>query len=137
MCCHYRWTTFLHQAHQMPLDCGLLLVSNVFVYKIPEIYSSPDNYPEPFKRPLSSTCPTIIEDESGDFYLAIGGSGGSKIFPAVFQTLLNMDWGQDVGTAIEYGRLHDQLFPEWVEVDDVYPTEIVADLAGRGHNITS
>ena len=96
-----------------------------------------DNYPEPFKRPLSSTSPTIIETESGDFHLAIGGSGGSRIFPAVFQTILNMDWGQDVSTAIEYGRLHDQLYPEFVDVDDVYPTEIVEDLKGRGHKMQS
>ncbi|KAK7692609.1 hypothetical protein QCA50_004241 [Cerrena zonata] len=99
------------------------------------LWPSPFNYPEPFKRPLSSTTPTIIENESGDFYLAIGGSGGSRIFPAVFQTILNLDWGQDVSTAIEYGRLHDQLYPEFVDIDDVYPSEVVADLRGRGHKV--
>ncbi|CAL1707127.1 unnamed protein product [Somion occarium] len=100
------------------------------------LWPSPFNYPEPFKRPLSSTTPTIIEDQSGEFSLAIGGSGGTKIFPAVFQTILNMDWGQDVSTAIEYGRLHDQLYPSTVDIDDVYPTELVADLKIRGHNVT-
>ncbi|KAI0076121.1 gamma-glutamyltranspeptidase [Panus rudis PR-1116 ss-1] len=100
------------------------------------LWPSPYNYPQPHKRPLSSTAPTIMEDESGDFLLAIGGSGGSKIFPAVFQVILNLDWGQDISTAIEYGRLHDQLYPYEVEVDDVYPTEIVADLRIRGHNVT-
>lgn len=101
------------------------------------LWPSPYNYPEPLKRPLSSTCPTIMENESGDFHLAIGGSGGSKIFPAVFQTILNMDWGQDISTAIEYGRFHDQLYPEYMEIDDVYPSEIVADLEGRGHTVQS
>lgn len=44
-----------------------------------------DNYPEPGKRSLSSTTPMILEYPDGSFYTAIGGSGGSKIFPAVFQ----------------------------------------------------
>ena len=95
-----------------------------------------DNYPEPFKRPLSSTTPTIIEDESGEFLLAIGGSGGSRIFGAVFQVILNLDWGLDVSAAIEFGRLHDQLYPSVVDVDDVYPQWIVEDLRTRGHNMT-
>ncbi len=58
------------------------------------------------------------------------------IFPAVFQTILNLDWGYDVSSAIEYGRLHDQLYPLEVQADDIYPSETLADLEGRGHNIT-
>ncbi|ETW81007.1 hypothetical protein HETIRDRAFT_155010 [Heterobasidion irregulare TC 32-1] len=100
------------------------------------LWPSPFNYPEPGKRPLSSTVPTIIEHTDGSFYLAIGGSGGSKIFPAVFQVILNLDWGYDASQAIEYGRLHDQLFPSYVEADDIYPGELLADLERRGHNIT-
>lgn len=95
-----------------------------------------DNYPEPFKRPLSSTTPTIIEDEHGEFLLAIGGSGGSRIFGAVFQVILNLHWGLDVSAAIEFGRLHDQLFPSEVEIDDVYPHRIVEELKDKGHNVT-
>lgn len=95
-----------------------------------------DNYVEPFKRPLSSTAPTIIEDESGEFLLAIGASGGSRIFGAMFQVMLNLDWGMDVSAAIEYGRMHDQLYPQEVDVDDIYPQSIIEDLRSRGHNMT-
>lgn len=98
--------------------------------------SAIDNYPKPGKRPLSSTTPTIIEDENGEFFAAIGGSGGSKIFPAVFQTLVNLDWGLDASTAVEYGRVHDQLFPMTVDADNIYPANILDDLRHRGHNIT-
>lgn len=94
------------------------------------------NYPEPGKRPLSSTTPTIIEHEDGSFYLAIGGSGGSRIFPAVFQVILNMDWGMDASAAIEYGRIHDQLYPLMADVDSVYSDEIIAGLREKGHNVT-
>ncbi|KAF8973301.1 gamma-glutamyltranspeptidase [Flammula alnicola] len=100
------------------------------------LYPSPYNFPEPGKRPLSSTAPTIIEHPDGSFYLAIGGSGGSRIFGSVFQVLLNLDWGMDVSEAIEFGRLHDQLYPLVVDADDVYPQDILSDLKGRGHNVT-
>lgn len=45
-------------------------------YGIP---SSPANFIEPGKRPMSSMCPTIITDKNGDFFLGVGAAGGSKI----------------------------------------------------------
>ncbi|EPQ57051.1 gamma-glutamyltranspeptidase [Gloeophyllum trabeum ATCC 11539] len=101
------------------------------------LWPSPYNYPAPNKRPLSSTTPTIVEDAAGNFKLAIGGSGGSRIFPAVFQTILNVfEYGMDVGQAVEYGRVHDQLYPLVTDVDSVYPEEGVRELRERGHNVT-
>src|SRR6267142_130599 len=97
--------------------------------------SRPDNYPETHKRPLSSIAPTIIEYPNGSFYVALGASGGSKIFPAIFQVILNLDWGLDVGSAIEYGRLHHQLYPEWIEADPTYPRELLFGLEVRGHTL--
>lgn len=47
-----------------------------------------------------------------------------------------MDWGDDVSAAIEQGRVHDQLFPLEVEVDDVIDPVVVEELRGRGHNVT-
>lgn len=95
-----------------------------------------DNYPEPYKRPLSSMAPVIIEHTDGSLYLAAGGSGGSRIFGSVFQTILNLDWGLDASQAVEFGRLHDQLYPLCVDIDNVYPQDLIEDLATRGHNIT-
>jgi len=76
-----------------------------------------------------------MEREDGSFFLALGGSGGSRIFGALFQVLLNLDWGLNLSDAIEFGRLHDQLFPSTLDADDVYPPDILKDLKGRGHNI--
>ncbi len=120
----------------MLLACGLRLAS-AFHY----IFSTSDkpfidNYPEPGKRPLSSTTPTIFEHPDGSFYLAIGGSGGSRIFGAVFQTIINLDWGMDVSRAIESGRLHHQLYPEGLDIDSTYPLYIVEALRHIGHNVT-
>lgn len=51
-------------------------------YGIP---SSPANFIEPGKRPMSSMCPTMITDRNGDFVLGIGAAGGSKITLATAQ----------------------------------------------------
>lgn len=45
-------------------------------YQIPP---SPSNFIAPGKRPLSSMCPTVFTDEKGEFVLAAGAAGGSKI----------------------------------------------------------
>ncbi|KAF8798738.1 gamma-glutamyltranspeptidase [Phlegmacium glaucopus] len=100
------------------------------------LWPSPYNYPEPGKRPLSSTAPTILEHPDGSFYVAVGGSGGSRIFGAIFQVLLNLDWGLDVSAAIESGRLHDQLYPPILDADSIYEKDILGDLRRRGHNVT-
>lgn len=84
------------------------------------LYPSPYNFPDHSptgsygKRPLSSTSATIIDDADGEFWLSMGGSGGSRIFGAVAQVLLNLDWGYDLSHAIEEPRVHDQLLPETV-----------------------
>ena len=86
------------------------------------LYPSPYNYPEynqthKFgKRPLSSTSATIIDDANGQFYLAIGGSGGSRIFGSVAQVILNLEWGYDLSHAIEEPRVHNQLLPAYVSI---------------------
>ena len=68
--------------------------------------------------------------------MAVGGSGGSRIFPSVFQVLLNLEWGLDIRDAIEFGRLHDQLYPLVLDADSIYPENILDDLRQRGHNVS-
>jgi len=109
------------------------------------LWPSPYNYPAPGKRPLSSTAPTILEHEDGSFYLALGGSGGSKIFGSVAQVIIGADailsstsgdeW-IDISKAVEAPRAHDQLYPLRVEMDSSFDLENVASLKARGHNIT-
>ncbi|KAG6837702.1 hypothetical protein H0H93_003504 [Arthromyces matolae] len=123
-------------------ETGILLNDEMDDFSTPGVpngfglWPSPYNYPAPGKRPLSSTAATILEDEDGSFYLAIGGAGGSRIFPAIFQVIVNLELGLDLSTAIEYGRVHDQLYPLLLDVDNVYPQEIVDGLRNIGHNIT-
>lgn len=122
---------------------GVLLNDEMDDFSIPGVpnafglWPSPYNFPAPHKRPLSSTVPTIIEDDAGEFKLALGGAGGSRIFGAVFQTILNaLDGELDISAAIEHGRVHDQLFPPIVDVDDGLGREVVDALVQRWHNVT-
>ena len=50
--------------------------------------------------------------------------------------MLNLDWGMDVGESVEFGRLHDQLYPTLVDVDNAYPGPLLDALRQRGHNVT-
>ena len=78
-----------------------------------------ENYPEAQKRPPSSTriAPTTIENLNG----SLSGSrrGGWFEDPLRDIDIPNLDWGLVISSVIEYGRLHHQLFPEWVEADDI------------------
>ncbi|TFK74043.1 gamma-glutamyltranspeptidase [Pluteus cervinus] len=123
-------------------ETGILFNDEMDDFSIPGVSNefglrpSPYNYPQPGKRPLSSTSPTILENADGSFYVALGGSGGSRIFGSVFQTILNMDWGLDASQAVEFGRLHDQLYPSTLDADNVYPWDLLEGLRERGHNLT-
>lgn len=81
---------------------------------------SPYNYPTPGRRPLSSTCASILDDHEGHVSIAIGGSGGSRIFSSITQVLLNLDWGYDLSHAIEEPRIHDQLLPAIVRLSILF-----------------
>ncbi|KAG6845392.1 hypothetical protein H0H87_009739 [Tephrocybe sp. NHM501043] len=115
-------------------ETGIILNDEMDDFSTPGIPN--DNYPAPGKRPLSSTTPSIMEHEDGSFFLAIGGSGGSRIFPSVLQVLFNLELGLDLSTSIEYGRLHDQLYPIVLDVDNVYPQSVIDGLRDVGHNVT-
>ncbi|SPO25122.1 related to gamma-glutamyltransferase [Ustilago trichophora] len=98
---------------------------------------SPYNYPEAGKRPLSSTCPTIIEGADGEVEMILGGSGGSRIFSSVLQTIFNYNlWGMDLSEAIEAPRLHHQLLPKELSVETGYSNKTLAGLLGRGHDVS-
>ena len=42
----------------------------------------------------------------------------------------------DVGESVEFGRLHNQLYPTLVDVDNTYPVPLMDALRQRGHNVT-
>ncbi|KAF5354305.1 hypothetical protein D9756_007190 [Leucocoprinus leucothites] len=121
---------------------GILLNNEMNDFSLPGVmddsgtYPSPYNFVEPGKMAVSSTSPAILENADGSFYACIGGAGGIRIFPAVAQVLLNLDWGFHPSEAVEFGRVHDQLWPMEVEVDEIYPPYTLEYLRQAGHNLT-
>ncbi|CAE7066041.1 unnamed protein product [Rhizoctonia solani] len=98
------------------------------------LWPSPWNYPEAGKRQVSSMAPAILEHASGKLYLTLGGSGGSRIFGAIAQTIVNLDRGMNISAAIEAPRVHDQLFPTLVSIESGFGERDLEGLKQRGHN---
>jgi gamma-glutamyltranspeptidase/glutathione hydrolase len=69
----------------------------------------------PGKRMLSSMAPTIVMSPDGKVLLVAGAAGGPTIITAVFQEMSNMiDFGMDVGAAVNAPRFHMQHLPDEV-----------------------
>ncbi|ORX37717.1 nucleophile aminohydrolase [Kockovaella imperatae] len=92
--------------------------------------SSTANYSEPFyldllthivaggKRPLSSSCPYIVEDAQGNPILAGGAAGGSTIISGNIQVARNvLEHGMTASEALRSTRVHNQLSPNSTQVE--------------------
>ncbi|KAF9973905.1 hypothetical protein BGZ73_002833 [Actinomortierella ambigua] len=121
---------------------GIILNDEMDDFSIPGkanafgLFPSPFNYPAPGKRPLSSCVPTIVERD-GEFEMALGGSGGSRITTSVLQTILNVyNLDMNIMEAIESPRVHHQLMPHVADFESGYSTKAIEFARARGHNVT-
>ena len=84
----------------------------------------------PGVRPLSNMCPTIVDRGDG-FRFAVGGSGGRRILPAVFQLVSFLtDYGMDMDAAFHTGRV-DVSGTDLVSIDAALPDDVIAALSDR------
>ncbi|EDV20374.1 uncharacterized protein TRIADDRAFT_31903 [Trichoplax adhaerens] len=96
------------------------------------------NYVKPGKQPLSSISPVLHlhRKYACKENLAVGASGGTMIITGVSQVLLDLlSFKQNISSAIERPRLHDQLLPDAVEVETNFPKSIITGLEKLGHNV--
>lgn len=90
---------------------------------------------EPGKRPLSSMTPTIVTRD-GQFFMALGAPGGSRIITAVLQVLLNViDFKMNVRDAVDAPRFHHQWQPDVLSLDPGISPDTALLLRVRGHNL--
>lgn len=76
------------------------------------------NYIQPFKRPLSSISPTIVEYPNKKVFIAHASAGGSRIISQVVQHLWHtLDRGLTSAEALAEPRMHDQLSPNEVSFE--------------------
>ena len=98
---------------------------------------SPYNYIRPFKRPMSSSTPTIILSPlSRQVELVLGASGGARILTSVLDAVVKVfDWNMDLLDAVEKPRLHHQLLPDIISMEKGYSANILSYLNRAGHKI--
>lgn len=123
-------------------ETGIILNNEMDDFSSPNITNyfglrpSPNNFITAGKRPLSSSVPTIIEKD-GRLEMAVGASGGSKITTAVVQAIINqIDFGMNVQQAINAPRVHHQLLPHEVWMEEGVSVGFEEELTMRGHRIT-
>ncbi|XP_060862119.1 scoloptoxin SSD14-like isoform X2 [Metopolophium dirhodum] len=103
-------------------------------YGIP---SSPANFIEPGKRPMSSMCPTIITDKKGDFVLGAGAAGGSKITLATaYVSALKLWYNMTLKEVIDKPRIYHQLVPMEVQYEYGTIKSVVQKLKDIGHPVS-
>lgn len=98
----------------------------------PSVY----NYIQPYKRPLSSSAQSIVVDSEGKLRLAIGAAGGSRITNAILQGIVRtFIQGKDICNVIANPRIHHQLLPDTVFIENPVSEKLIKSLQEKGHNI--
>jgi len=90
----------------------------------------------PGRRPLSSMAPTLVFRPDGTPWLATGSPGGSRIITTVAQVLLQrIVWGSNLGTAVAAPRIHSQLWPDRLSLEEGISPDTRRLLESMGHII--
>jgi len=91
------------------------------------------------KRMLSSMAPTIVTRD-GQPFMCLGTPGGTHIFPAVFQAIVDVvDFGMTLQQAVEAPRIWTMGIKgtdgEKLHVEPGFPEESIQALRAKGHEI--
>ena len=98
------------------------------------LVQGPANRIAPGRRPLSSMSPTLVLRGDQTPWLATGSPGGSRIITTVLQVLLNrMVHGLNLATAVSSPRLHSQLWPDQISVEEGFSPDTLQLLKAKGH----
>jgi gamma-glutamyltranspeptidase/glutathione hydrolase len=90
----------------------------------------------PGRRPLSSMTPTLVFRADGAPLLATGSPGGSRIITTVLQVLLNrLVYGLNLASAVAEPRIHSQLWPDQISIEQGISPDTVRLLEQWGHTL--
>jgi gamma-glutamyltranspeptidase/glutathione hydrolase len=90
----------------------------------------------PGRRPLSSMAPTLVFYPDGRPWLATGSPGGSRIITTVAQVLLQrVVWGANLATAVAAPRIHSQLWPDQLGLEEGVSPDTRRLLEAMGHSL--
>lgn len=109
---------------------GMLLNNTMYLF---DPHPGQPNSIAPGKRQLSFQSPTIVLKD-GKPFMALGTPGGSRIFAAVLQAILNViDHGMTLQEAVEAPRIWTM--GEELLVEEVVPKPVMDELARMGHKV--
>ncbi|XP_057310883.1 glutathione hydrolase 1 proenzyme-like isoform X2 [Hydractinia symbiolongicarpus] len=104
-----------------------------------------DKYPTPVynapgagRRPLSSTCPSILVDKDGNVVMVVGGSGGTRItLSTAWVIIKKLMFSYNLTSAVEDARPQHAFFPEYIRNEKGYllSDDIVEGLKKKNHRI--
>jgi len=90
----------------------------------------------PGRRPLSSMTPTLVFRANGRPWFATGSPGGSRIITTVLQVLLNrLVHGLNLASAVAAPRIHSQLWPDQVLIEQGLSPDSIKQLEAMGHSL--
>ncbi|XP_075535074.1 scoloptoxin SSD14-like [Dermacentor variabilis] len=119
---------YLFGSQVVPEGTGFILNDQMDDFSTPGLINaygispSPVNFIKPGKRPQSSMVPTIILDKDKNPEMCVGGSGGSRITSGVGLVAMRTLWqGKNIKQAIDEPRVHHQLLPAELEVEESFP----------------
>lgn len=93
------------------------------------------NHPAPGKRPRSSMSPTIVLDDSGEFFMATGSPGGNSILAYTLKTLIGvMDWQLTPQEAVNLPNVVARGDVVRIESERASP-QFIADMRRRGFEV--
>ncbi|KAL2265513.1 hypothetical protein VTJ83DRAFT_6613 [Remersonia thermophila] len=133
----------LFGAQIMTPDTGIILNDEMDDFSQPNrrnafgFAPSPANYIAPRKRPLSSITPLVAENATdGRIVLATGAAGGSRIISATTQAAFHvLARREGLYDAVAHPRLHHQLLPDVLLVEEGTDPAVVRDLHAKGHKV--
>ncbi|MGH2352987.1 MAG: gamma-glutamyltransferase [Chloroflexota bacterium] len=109
---------------------GMLLNNTMWLF---DPHPGRPNSIAPGKRMLSSMSPTVVLKDGRPFF-ALGTPGGTRIFPAVLQAIVNVvDHGMTLQEAVEAPRIWTS--GDALEVETGVPEPIRQQLTERGYKV--
>jgi gamma-glutamyltranspeptidase / glutathione hydrolase len=92
----------------------------------------------PGRRPRSSMAPTIVFDEQGRPWAALGSPGGSRIIPYVVKALVALiDWKLDAQASLELMNFGSRGGPFEIEVDHASSVWHALKMKPYGHRVSA
>ncbi|XP_073988561.1 glutathione hydrolase 1 proenzyme-like isoform X2 [Rhodnius prolixus] len=121
---------------------GIILNNEMDDFCAPEIVNSfglppsPSNFIAGGKRPLSSSCPSVIVGPNKEARLVVGAAGGTHITSATAQVIINNLWlQQTIKQSVDIPRVHHQLIPMVLKFEYGIPKSVVDGLIKAGHKV--